>query len=162
TLSSSVKYTAIDQIKPPSQRWIFEALPPDGGVSPPDAGFTGTPAQYTHYFSFNTPIGAAETAQCGKFVYTALHVSDAASTGFPGDPSTGSTVFPTCCATRTGLSPQEKALEFMIFDLSGCVSPVELPPTPPPAASAAPPAAPPPSAAAPPPPPPPPPAPPPA
>ena len=147
TLSSSVKYTAIDQIKPPSQRWIFEALPPDGGVSPPDAGFTGTPAQYTHYFSFNTPIGAAESVQCGKFVYTALHVSDAASTGFPGDPSTGSTVFPTCCATRTALSAQEKALEFMIFDLSGCVSPVELPPTPPPVAGAtasAPPAPPPP------------------
>ena len=122
TLSSSVKYTAIDQINPPSQRWIFEPVPTDAGVPPPDAGITGTPAQYTHAFSFNTPVGATESAQCGKFVYSALHVSDSASTGFPGDPSTGtgSTVFPTCCATRTALSAQEKAMEFMIFDMSAC------------------------------------------
>ena len=125
TLSSSVKYTAIDQINPPSQRWIFEPVPTDAGVPPPDAGITGTPAQYTHAFSFNTPVGATESAQCGKFVYSALHVSDSASTGFPGDPSTGtgSTVFPTCCATRTGLSAQEKAMEFMIFDMSACLTP---------------------------------------
>ncbi|MGO9666167.1 MAG: hypothetical protein ACLP66_23065 [Polyangia bacterium] len=123
TLSSSVKYTAIDQIKPPSQRWIFEPTPTDAGVPPPDAGVTGAPAQYTHAFSFNTPVGAAESAQCGKFVYTALHVSDSASTGFPGDPSTGSTVFPTCCATRTALSAQEKAMEFMIFDMAACLTP---------------------------------------
>lgn len=125
TLSSSTKYTAIDQINPPSQRWIFEPMPTDAGVPPPDAGVTGAPAQYAHAFSFNTPVGAAESAQCGKFVYTALHVSDSASTGFPGDPSTGtgSTVFPTCCATRTALSAQEKAMEFMIFDMSACLTP---------------------------------------
>jgi hypothetical protein len=125
TLSSSTKYTAIDQINPPSQRWIFEPMPTDAGVPPPDAGVAGAPAQYAHAFSFNTPVGAAESAQCGKFVYTALHVSDSASTGFPGDPSTGtgSTVFPTCCATRTALSPQEKAMEFMIFDMSACPTP---------------------------------------
>jgi hypothetical protein len=123
TLSSSAKYTAIDQISPPSQRWIFEPMPTDAGVPPPDAGVTGAPAQYSHAFSFNTPVGAAESAQCGKFVYTALHVSDSASTGFPGDPSTGSTVFPTCCATRTGLSAQEKAMEFMIFDMAACLTP---------------------------------------
>ena len=123
TLSSSVKYTAIDQIKPPSQRWIFEPVPTDAGVPPPDAGITGTPAQYTHAFSFNTPVGATESAQCGKFVYSALHVSDSASTGSPGDPSTGSTAFPTCCATRTALSAQEKAMEFMIFDMSACLTP---------------------------------------
>jgi hypothetical protein len=159
TLSSSVKYTAIDQINPPAQRWIYEPVN--------TAAATGA-AQYTHYFSFNTPIGAAEADQCGKFVYTALHVNDSASVGFPGDPATGtgSTVFPTCCAARTQLSPQEKALEFMIFDLSGCVNPIKLPPPPPgagvaanppappppPPPPAAPPAPPPPGAAAPPPP----------
>jgi len=74
TLSSSTKYTAIDQINPPSQRWIFEPMPTDAGVPPPDAGVAGAPAQYAHAFSFNTPVGAAESAQCGKFVYTALHV----------------------------------------------------------------------------------------
>jgi hypothetical protein len=147
TLSSAVKRTAIDQIKPPSQRWIYE---PANAATPSGA------AQYTHYFSFNTPIGAAESAQCGKFVYTALHVTDAASTGFPGDPDTSKgNIFPACCADPRQLSPQEKALEFMIFDLSGCVSPPDLPPTPPPVAAAAPPPAPPPPVAPPPPPPPP-------
>jgi len=43
----------------------------DAGVPPPDAGVTGTAAKYTHYFSFNTPVGAAAASQCGKFVYTA-------------------------------------------------------------------------------------------
>jgi hypothetical protein len=122
TLSSSTKYTAIDQIKPPSQRWIFEPMPTDAGVLPPDAGVTGVAAQYTHYFSFNTPIGAAAADQCGKIAYTALHVSDSASTGFPGDPE-GDTSFPGCCSTRTELSAQEKAMEFMIFDMSACLTP---------------------------------------
>jgi hypothetical protein len=122
TLSSGVKYTAIDQIKPPSQRWIFEPVPTDAGVLPLDAGVTGVAAQYTHYFSFNTPIGAAAAGQCGKFAYTALHVSDSASTGFPGDPE-GATSFPGCCSARTELSAQEKAMEFMIFDMSSCPTP---------------------------------------
>jgi hypothetical protein len=135
TLSSNAKYTAIDQIKPPSQRWIYE---PANSVDPTGA------AQYTHYFSFNTPIGAAEADQCGRFSYTAMHVSDSASLGFTGDPAktgTGAvfTTFPDCCSVRTTLSPQEKALEFMFFDFSGCVSPPPLPPPPPPPSGALPP-----------------------
>jgi hypothetical protein len=129
-LSKGVKYTAVSPITPPSQRWIYETAA------------TAPPAGATHYFSFNTPIGAAEANQCGKFVYTALHVSDSAPiTGFLADPATSAgNSFPGCCSTRTELSPQEKALEFMIFDLSGCVSPPELPPQPPPTTgSAAPP-----------------------
>ena len=157
SLSSGAKFTAIDQINPPSQRWIYE---PANAAAPTGA------AVYTHYFSFNTPLGAAEAAQCGKFVYTALHVSDSASTGFPGDPATSSgAAFPGCCSPRTELSAQEKALEFMFFDLSSCVTTVKLPdppgsiaianppaPPPPPPPPAAPPAPPPPGAPAPPPP----------
>ena len=148
-LTSMAKYTAIDQINPPSQRWIYEPANPgaatgDAGAGVLDAGAATGAAQYTHFFSFNTPIGAAAADQCGKFVYTALHVSDSASTGFPGDPPASS---PTasfggatdCCSSRTELSAQEKALEFMFFDLSGCVVPVELPPSPPPTPGAMPP-----------------------
>jgi len=76
-LSSAAKLTAIDQIKPPSQRWIYE---PANAATPTGA------AQYTHYFSFDTPVSGATAGQCGKFVYTALHVTDAASNDFPGDP----------------------------------------------------------------------------
>jgi hypothetical protein len=147
-LSGQVKYTAIDRIVPPSQRWIYES------------GAAAGSALYTHYFSFNTPVAAAPADQCGRFVYTGLHVTDTASD--PGDNQvrtnpapTTPTTFPACCATGNPvLTPQEKALEFMIFDLSSCISNVNLPPPPvvvvsPPAAAPPPPPPPPPPPASP-------------
>jgi hypothetical protein len=135
-ISAGVKGSAIDQINPPSQRWLYE-LPANA------TNLTG-PAQYTHYFSFNAPVTAPVANQCGRFVYTALHVSDSTSTGFPGDPATsGGNAFPGCCAARTALSAQEKALEFMIFDLSACPTTIELSPPPQPPSAAPPPPTPP-------------------
>lgn len=54
------------------------------------------------HFTFNTPIGIPADQQCGRVVYSDFHV-----TGF--------------CDTSQFLSPEEKAIEFMIFDLSSCV-----------------------------------------
>jgi hypothetical protein len=70
------------------------------------------------YFSFDAPIGAAASAQCGEMVFTDLHVSS----GTGGDSSAAGTPFPDGC-TATSLSPQEKALIFLLFDLTNCLQP---------------------------------------
>jgi hypothetical protein len=90
----------------------------------------------TQYFSFDTPLGVAASETCGRVVYSDLHVS-----GGPGMPEPGTMadymgfsqsggMVPDGCASHD-LTPQEKALEFMIFDLSSCLTPVGNPPKPP-------------------------------
>jgi hypothetical protein len=60
-------------------------------------------------------------------VLSDIHVSNA---GTPADQSGTSLPFPTGCKA-TDLSPQEKALEFMLFDLSSCIIPDSGVPIPP-------------------------------
>jgi hypothetical protein len=77
------------------------------------------------YMSFNTPIGATEDKICGRAVYTDLHV---ASVDNPtADNANG---FPTSCGQKE-LTAQEKAVAFMLFDLSSCVQNEDKPPRPP-------------------------------
>jgi hypothetical protein len=98
----------------PSQSWIL-------------ADQNANPAGATEYFSFNTPTNAAMTPDgpgyCGRVVFSDLHVG-AASMDDPTQP------VPAECTNRA-LSPQEKALEFMLFDLSSCLTPDNKPPQPP-------------------------------
>lgn len=97
----------------PSQPWIVA----DPGSEAPGA---------TQYFSFNTPTDApmqTDSGFCGRVVFSDLHVG-AASGDMPLTP------VPQECV-NVDLSPQEKALEFMLFDLSSCVMPDNLPPEPP-------------------------------
>jgi hypothetical protein len=95
----------------------------------------------TAYFSFDTPVGAVAPPDggappyCGRVVYSGLHVGAAAMD------STGGAAMPSALTCNPGpgdLSPQEKVLEFMLFDLSACVTPdkappgIPIPPPPPP------------------------------
>jgi hypothetical protein len=59
-------------------------------------------------------------------VYSDLHVGAASN-----DYKSGVDTVPAGC-TKGSLSPQEKALEFMLFDLSSCVTPDNQPPSAPP------------------------------
>lgn len=81
--------------------------------------------QSSKYMSFNTPIGTPPDQQCGRAVFSDVHVSGNGSTAaFPG----------WCAASNSGpLTAQEKALLFLFFDLSSCVTDESKPPTAPPA-----------------------------
>jgi hypothetical protein len=66
-------------------------------------------------FQFTTPITAQPADRCGKVVFSDMHVAGNGSTA----------AYPTGCGdypNTRDLTPQEKALAFMIFDLASCVS----------------------------------------
>lgn len=86
------------------------------------------------YFSFDTPVGTSAGEQCGRVVYSDLHVSGGIGTNneLPNDADyPGLPITPDGCNLHP-LTPQEKALEFMIFDLSSCLTPIGTPPPAPP------------------------------
>lgn len=96
-----------------AQRWIYTSADPET----------------VQYVSANTPLGVADEQQCGRIVYSNIHVTTgnsdiSAGSDEPGQP------FPSGCKT-TGLTPQEKVLAFMLFDLSACLIPDDQPPRPP-------------------------------
>ena len=99
-------------VEPVAQRWIYTDTTPVAGVGA------------VPFFSVNTPIEQAATPemQCGRFVHTGIHVAIVA-----GDDVAP---FDNGC-TAADLTPQEKAMEFLIFDLSSCVMKNDVPPVPP-------------------------------
>jgi hypothetical protein len=109
TISLTSVAASINTVNAPTLQWIW------GGGSIGDSGVIDP----TKYMSFGTPVGGitpadagAEAAKqyCGKAVLTDLHAGG-------GRPSGD---LPASCSTGT-LSAQEKALEFLFFDLAACV-----------------------------------------
>jgi hypothetical protein len=96
---------SVVSVNAPTLRWIY--------------GPTGSTD--VKYMSFQTPIGGVvppdsgegEPAYCGKAVFTDLHTG--------GETESTVASIPNGCPGG-GLSAQQKALEFLFFDLSACVS----------------------------------------
>ena len=109
----------------------FEIIDPRSQVAalgPTAEEFVYEPENPTHQdrveqFSVNTPVGATDEAVCGRVAYSGFHV--AASTPGATDPN-ANVIFPAHC--MGDLTPQEKVLLYMLFDLNACVG--ETPPPP--------------------------------
>ncbi|CAN5779004.1 hypothetical protein BH11MYX3_BH11MYX3_01930 [soil metagenome] len=89
--------TAVDNTK--AERWVY-------------VQGTGT-QQVPQNFQFTTPQESPKDNRCGKVVFSDMHVSAGGSSGN----------FPSSCSAAP-LTPQEKALAFMFFDIASCVGPI--------------------------------------
>ncbi|MEO7036774.1 MAG: hypothetical protein ABI548_22685 [Polyangiaceae bacterium] len=135
---SFARYNVQALAQPPSTEWIH--LAPSVSQAP----------SATQYFSADTPVGSA--AVCGRVVFSDLHVSGGPGMNAPGVPPDYPTmagqrgmrgmggmgggvmqggIVPSQCAAHA-LTPQEEALEFMLFDLSSCLVPIGQTTSPPP------------------------------
>jgi hypothetical protein len=112
-----VVHNADSELPDVAQSWLTS------GVQPRQYKTDGSmiSQQILHHYTFNTPVGAAPESQCGRVVYSAFHVNDASSDG---------KAFPTECNSAP-LTPQEKVLMFMMFDLASCVQTDKSTPMPP-------------------------------
>ena len=106
-------------VNAPTQRWLY----------------TTDPASLQS-FTFNTPLDVAPEQQCGRVLYSSFHIAGG-SFDIPGpDAPTAAgsgpdgNQFPGNCNSAP-LTPQERVLEFMLFDLASCVQVDMQPPQPP-------------------------------
>jgi hypothetical protein len=82
-------------------RWIYGANDP-----------AATPYE-SKYLSFNTPLQSSPASQCGRATFSDVHVAGLSITpgAFPGE----------CSAMYDPHEGNERALEFMFFDLVSCI-----------------------------------------
>jgi hypothetical protein len=100
-----------------SQRYVYGYTSDAVPRANPDLAFN---------YTFETPL--APGPKFGRVMFTDMHLS----TGPNGSVDYGGTDFPEVCKdVGTQLSEQEKAAEFLLFDLGGCANPVPPPPVPP-------------------------------
>jgi hypothetical protein len=91
-------------------------------VNSPTQGWISKGSQAVSYFSFNTPLRTTPDQQCGRTVFGDLHVTGQDHAGQP---------FPDgCAAPGTDMTPEQKAMEFMFFDVGSCVQDDKVEPAP--------------------------------
>ncbi|HVR60785.1 MAG TPA: hypothetical protein VMU50_02750, partial [Polyangia bacterium] len=103
----------VESVVPPTEALIYTAASAGG-------------AESIQNFTFDTPVGAPTGQQCGRVVFSQFHV---ASDSFDQDPLAGgppalselsAPTFPAECNAGP-MTPQEKALEFMLFNATSCL-----------------------------------------
>ena len=98
-------YHCVDGVNAPTLRWLYSTSPAS-----------------VQTLSFNTPVGVAPENQCGRAVYSNFHIAN-------GYTDLG-TIYPNEC-NMLPLTPQERVLEFLLFDLASCVQDDQDDPIPP-------------------------------
>ena len=91
-----------------ADRWIYK-----------DNTANGQPS--VQYLSFTTPLEQPADMRCGRVVFSDIHVAS-------GDDSDASLAYPSggCTTNVDHMTPQEKVLAFMIFDIGSCIEdPIE-------------------------------------
>jgi hypothetical protein len=106
-----------------AQRWVYGKK----GVTTP-FGYFPDPIrpEPTKYLTVNAPVTKPAADQCGKATFADMHLYAGDEQNAPGLPDDA---FPSSCGTT--LTPEEKALAFLFFDLSSCVQNEQDAPEPP-------------------------------
>ncbi len=86
------------------EQWVFTKGGNENGQN--------VPANRAQMFQYTTPIEVTPDQRCGKVVFTDMHVSGSPVNLNP---------YPGHCVGGNDLTPQEKALAFMFFDIASCV-----------------------------------------
>ena len=99
--------TSVAAVTAPTLAWI--------GVTDPTNSAASTPKLLT----FDTPVESPGNS-CGRVSYVDFHVKVVPATQNGKDSSDPTKPFPTGCQSPI-LTPQEQALEFLLFDAGACI-----------------------------------------
>jgi hypothetical protein len=111
--------TDVGTVVAPTQSWVTL----NSGTY---AGQSGNPVMQ---MTFNVPVGAAASSQCGRVMYNDYHVINASTSGviYPKECPSYSATAPNNFNPSYTMSAQEEMLEYALFDLSAFVQPVVVP-----------------------------------
>ncbi len=101
------RYTCKSVTAGKAERWVY--------TDPAQPLHAGTNS--VQDMMFTTPQDEPPVNRCGKVVFSDMHVS-------AGSSSKSGTPYPGGCSTQP-LTPQEKALAFIFFDIASCVGTLE-------------------------------------